>query len=455
VTITKEITRLEHSSVRLNLTVGKDDVDSGYDNLVKDYTRSIQLPGFRKGKVPRDVLIRKFGGVLLEEALEKTVNGALAQVFEDENFAREDKPLPYSTPRLEGEPKLELGSDFAFSVVYDVLPGVTIEQYKGLEVTAPGAELSEEDIQRELEKVRERNATIIDREDSAAAETDNVVTVNYGEIGEDGEILPGSERQDFVFTLGSGYNVYKFDDEIKGMKRGETKDFGKSFPADFSDPELAGKTKKLRVSLTALKEKKLPDLDDDFAQDVDEKYQTLEDLKNSIRDRLNRSLEKRLRDIKISKILEKIMESAPVDIPESMIRLEINSRWREMARNFNTSVDEIIRISTAGDNGRESIEDKWRPGAVRALHSRLIVETLLEKLNIAASEEEIEAEYKTIAERDGMNVEEVRSYYENDTLKTYLQEEIKEKKLFDILLSENTIKPGKKENYLDLMKDNG
>jgi trigger factor len=153
VTVSKEITRLEHSSVKLTLTVAKDDVGSSYDNLLQEYSKSIQLPGFRKGKVPREVLVRKFGDSLKGEALERTIEGALTQVFEDESFAKTDRPLPYSTPRVEEEPKFDTGTDLTFSVIYDVLPKVTVGEYKGIEIEVPDAGLTDEDISRELEQI--------------------------------------------------------------------------------------------------------------------------------------------------------------------------------------------------------------------------------------------------------------------------------------------------------------
>jgi trigger factor len=356
---------------------------------------------------------------------------------------------------VQEDPKLDLEQDLTFSVVYDVLPQVAVGQWKGLEAEVPDVAVTGEDIDRELAEIRERNAFVLDRDEGAAAEKDNVATVNYGEIGEDGAVIPGSERQDFVFTLGSGYNIYKFDDEITGMKKGESKDIEKTYPADFDDAELAGKTKKIRVSLTALKEKKLPELDDDLAQDVDEKFRTLEDLKNSIRERLTKNLDQRLREIKVSKLLEKIMENTPVDVPESMIRIELESRWRNLARRFGTSVEEVIKAMEKTGKGPEEIMNDWRPDAVKALHSRLIVETLMEDQKISAADEELERELETIAEESGTGIEEVKKYYEQENARDYLREDIRERKLFDLLLAENTIKLGKKENYLDILGKNG
>jgi trigger factor len=455
VAVSKEIARLEHSSVKLTVTIGKDDVRSQYDELLSDYTKSLQIPGFRKGKVPREILERKFGDALKEEALNRIIEKTMADIFEDESFPREDRPLPYSSPEVRDEPKLDLGADLVFSLVYDALPRFTMGPWKGLTVTVPEARVGGEDIQRELEAVRERNAIVLDKDDEAAAVAGDVVTVNYAEISPENGPVPGTEREDFVFTLGSGYNVFKFDDEITGMKKGETRDVEKSYPADFPDDDLAGKTKRIRVTLTALKEKKLPDLDDDLAQDVDEKYQTLEDLKNSIRDRLSRTLENRLRNISVNAILEKIMESTPVDVPESMIRLELDSRWRNLARRFNTSVEELVKIMEKSGQGYDEIIAGWRPDAIRALQSRLIVENLMKDLALEATDEETAKEYETMAEESDTPLEEVKKYYEHENMQEYLKDDIKERKLFDILLKENTVRNGEKKNYLDLLGNNG
>jgi trigger factor len=440
----------------MTVTIGKEDVRSEYDVVLSEYGKTVQIPGFRKGKVPRDVLIRKFGDAFNQETLGRILEKAAEEIFADEAFPAEDRPLPYSRPRIEDEPEtLNIDEDLVFSMTYDVLPRVTVGKHKDLEVEVPDAELTDEDISRELEAIRERNAIILDRDEEAPAVLNDVVTVNYTELSDSGEPVAGSERQDFVFTLGSFHNSYKFDDEITGMKKGETRDIEKTYPADFDDADLAGKTKKIRVTLSALKEKKLPDLDDDLAQDVDEKYKTLEDLKASVRDRLVKNLDRQIREISISRLLEKILETTPVDVPESMIRIELNGRWRNLARQFGVDAEELAGRMEASGNGPEPILEEWRPHAIKALQSRLIVETLIRDLAIAASEEETERELETIAQETGTPPEEVKKYYEPENTRELLTENIKERKLFDLLLSENTIKKGKMEKYLDLVQNNG
>ncbi|MCL2763834.1 MAG: trigger factor [Treponema sp.] len=447
--VNKEIKRLDKSNVQLNVTVPKEDVILQYNEMIREYTKNMQLPGFRKGKVPREVLERKFADALKGEAMGRILESALQDIFKSESLPRNEKPLPYSTPELQGEPKLDLDNDLEFSVIYDVLPDVKIGQWKGLKVEYPYAEIDKKDIEKELEEIRDRNAIVMDRDDSASAIKGDVVTIDYIIFNEDGQTPSSIQRKDFAFTLGANTNVYQFDDDITGMKKGETKDFSKKFADDFFEPTLAGQTRKVQVTLALLKEKKLPDLDDDLAQDVDEKFKTLDDLKNSIREKLEKQLEHRLRERKLNELLKKIMENTPVTIPESMIKAELEGRWRRLARYYNTSMESIQQMMAIGEKDSE-----WRSSAEKALHSRLIIETLIEEQKIEATDEDVEKEFESIASANGAAIDEIKKHYNEDAV-FYLKEDIREKKITDMLFTENNLKPGKKENYLDYMTDNG
>jgi trigger factor len=450
VAIGKEIKRLEKSNVELCITVPKEDIRAKYNDMLNEYTKNLQLPGFRKGKVPREVLERKYADALKNDAMSRIMETTLQDIFKEENLSRNERPLPYSTPELQGEPSLDLDNDLKFSVIYDVLPEVKIGQWKGLKAEYPYAEIDKKDIDRELEEIRERNATVKDRDDDASARKGDVVTIDYQISNEDGEeTTPGMQRKDFVFTLGTGTNIHKFDDDITGMKKGDTKEFKKKFDNDFFEESLAGKTAKVQVTLTALKEKNLPDLNDDLAQDVDEKFKTLDDLKNNIKERLGKTLDIRLKERKLSELLKKIMENTPVVLPESMIKTEVDGRVRRLARYYNTNAEAIQQMMHAGDKAGE-----WREMAIKALHSRLIIETLMEEQKIEVTDEELEKEFESIAAANGANVADVKGHY-NEEAVFYLKEDIKEKKITEMLFAENNLKQGKKENYLDFMSDNG
>jgi trigger factor len=456
VTVTREVERLENSAVKLVLKISKEDLRSEYEKIVGDYAKTIQIPGFRKGKVPRDILLRKFADAFKSETLAHVIEYAVSDTFEGDALAKEDRPLPYSKPDIkDSPPELDMEKDLEFSMTYDVFPQFTIDKWQGFEVEAPDVSIGDEDVDRELEAIRERNAIVLDRENAAPSVKGDVVTVDYVELSGVGEPVPGTERQDFVFTLGSGYNVFHFDDEITGMKKGETRDITKVYPAGFEDSALAGQTKKIRVTVTAVKEKKLPDLDDDLAQDVDEKFRTLADLKANIREQLVKKLEHTLRDIKINAILEKILETTLIALPESMIRVELDGRWNALARQLGTTPDNLARsMENSASGGRETILEKWRDEAVKALRGRLIVEALIAEQKLEASDEDIEKELESIASDSNMPVDEIKARYESKAVREYLKEDIKERKLFNLLLAENTVKTGGKKKYLDLAANN-
>jgi len=447
VAINKEIKRLEKSNIQLNITVPKEDVKAQYNDMLREYSKNLQIPGFRKGHVPKEVLERKFAEALKGEAMGRIMESTLQDIFKDENMPRNERPLPYSTPELQGEPQFDFEKDLEFSVVYDVLPEIKIGEWKGLNVEHPYAEVEKKDIDKELDDIRERNSIVIDKDDSAPAKKGDVVTFDYDIFEEDGVTPMKISRNDFTLTI-DGKNVFKFDDDIAGMKKDEVKEFEKTFDSDFFDPDLAGKTRKVKITLKALKEKKLPDLDDDLAQDVDEKFKTLDDLKNSIKERLEKQLEYRLKEKKLSELLKKIMESSPVTLPESMIKAEVDGRMRQLARYYNANVEAIQQMMAIGEKAQE-----WRGMAEKALHSRLIVETLMEEHKIEVTDDELEKEFESIAAANGTPVEEIKKHY-NEEAVFYLKEDIREKKMTEILFAENNLKPGKKENYLDFMSDN-
>ena len=454
VVVSKEISRKDHSQVQLTATVSNADVRSEYEDLLAYYAKNIQLPGFRKGKAPKDVVERKLGEGLKADALGRILEKALHELFDAEDFPAQDKPLAYSSPELMEEPILDLQKDLTFSVTYDVFPEVSVGTWKGVEIESPVVEVSDEDINRELEQLRERNAIVMDKAENTAVAKGDVVTINYAELNTDQTIMPGSERQDFVFTVGTGANIYKIDDDIIGLKKGETKIITKAYPGDFEDPDLAGQTKTISVTVTAVKEKNLPALDDEFAQDVNEKYKTLADLKADLKKNLEKNLEQRLKELKVNDILEKALATTSIDLPESMIRLEQESRWRNLARQFNSNEDQLLSIIQSMGKTYEDMLAEWRPDVEKALKSRLIVDTLIKELGITASDEELDMEMKTMAENMNTSLEEVKQYYEQGQMLEYLREDIKERKLFDILISEAKVKKGKKQKYLDLMGNN-
>ncbi len=449
--LNKQFTKLEKSRVQLDVTIGKEELAKGYQALLQKYSRTMQLPGFRKGKVPVKILEQKYGEALKGDLAGDIMEKALGEIFEGANEF--ERPLPYSQPAMDKAPDFDLGKDLVFTVTYDVFPEVKLGTIDGFKIEVPVVAIADAEMKEELDAIRDRNAIVVDRNDGDKAVKDNITTVNYCELDDAGSVIEGTDREDFVFTLGTGQNIFKFDDEVIDMKKGESKDFTKKFAKDFEDTELAGTTKKLRVTLTALKERKLPDLDDELAQDVNEKYKNLDDLKNDIKKNMETALENKLKEMKSNSLLEKIIEKNDFELPESMIGAELESRWQMLAQRFRTDVAQLEKLILSSGQTKEGMLGEWRTEAQKLLKSRVIVELLLKDREITVTPEDVEAQYLKMAEGAGISVDEVKKHYADARRKEYLIDDIKEQRLYAQLLEKCTLTKGAKKAFADLFKN--
>lgn len=436
---TKEFAPIEKSRMKLSITIKQDEVQNHYALLTKKYAKQLQIPGFRKGKVPVKILEQKFGDELRAEAYDEVVQKVLEEVFASAD--KYSRPLPYSQPELDGKPDFKLDADMAFTVAYDVFPHVEVTKTEGFTVEVPDVSVSEGDIEKELLRLQDRNALVVDCSDSDSAQKGNIVTIDYVELDDADAECEQTKREGFVFTLGNGQFHYGLDDAIIGMKKGGEKVVEHAYPADYSEKNLADRTVKLKISLTALKRKDLPAIDDDLAQDVSEKYKTLADLKADISTRLTHRVEDALERKKVDSLLKQIIEANPIELPESMVKAELEGRWALLAQRLGMTSDALEGLTDKahGKLSKASALSEWRDEAERQIKTRLIIEKLIEDGNIAASSEEVEAEYAIIAERTGASVDDVKKYYEGKSEKEYLLEDIKEKKLYAGLFEKSVV----------------
>lgn len=443
---TKSFKKLEKSAVELTVTIEKDDVAETYQSTLKNYVKNAQIPGFRKGHVPANVLERKYGDSIKAEALGTIIDKSFEEIFKDDV---DNRPLPYSQPTMEQVPEFDITKDLVYTVKYDVFPKVEIENFSGITVKEPQSAVTDDDIAEELKEMQERNAMVIDKKDETV-EKNNIVTIDYVELDDAKNEIAGTKREDFVFTVGTGENLYKVDEDILGMKKGDSKEITKEFKKDYEDSDLAGKTVKLKVTVKAVKIRDLPALDDDFAQDCNEKYKTLQDMKDDIKKNMETSIKRKIEEIKINSLLEQLLEKNPFDIPESMLATELEGRWRMMANQFQTTTEQLEKMITASGQTKETMLNEWTGNSEKMLKSRIIVDSLMRSRNISVTPEEIEAEYAKIAEDGNMSVEEVKKHYEDPRAKEYLIDDTKEKKLFEQLFKEVKVSKGNKMTFKEL-----
>lgn len=425
--LTKEFTSLEKSAVKLTVTVAKKDVQDAYNTTIAKYVKNAQIPGFRKGHVPANVLERKYGDSIKADAISEIIDASLNEVFEKET---ENRPLPYQQPVMDKMPELDISKDLTYTVTYDVFPKVTVSDLSGITVKEPQVEISDKDIENELKALQERNAIVVDKKVEEPAAKGDIVTVDYEEEN-------GEKRNGYVFTLGNDEDTYGIEKEVTGMKKGESKDFEKD-------------SKKIKVLVKAIKVRDLPKLDDDFAQDVSEKFKTLDDLKKDITRNMEVAKNRRISEVKSQSLLEQLVEKNKFDIPSSMLAAELDGRWRMMAQQFQTSVEQLEKMITSAGQTKEAMLKEWTGDSEKMLKSRIIVDSLIRSRNISVTPEEIEEQYKKIAEDGGISVEEVKKHYEDPRSKEYLIDDTKEQKLYNELYKEIKVSKGDKVTFADL-----
>jgi trigger factor len=438
VNLSHQITKLEKSAVKIDITVSSEDVVAERQKLLAKYVKELQIPGFRKGYVPVSVIERKFSDTLKKETTDKLIEQATETLFEQ----IAEKPLPYCRPAINAASEYSLVNDFTFSLQYDVFPKIETVHYDGITVSEAVVEIGEADVVEELAIIQERNALIKDKSDNEAAEKGDVVTVDYCLLDEAGD--PAAAHDNYVLTVGTDKDTYRFDDDVVGMKKGEIKEITKTYPADFEDATFAGTTQKIRVTVKAVKIMQLPELDDDFAQDVSEKYQTLADLKTDIAQRLKADTERRIRALKVQSLIAQLIERNPVDIPASMIEAEKYIRRERLAEQFQIPVERLAEIFSSGENNPDNLFKKWTGKPEDDIKGELIIDSLITSKNISVTDAEIEAEYARIVERGGISLDEIKKYYESEETKINLTDALKRKKMVDELLEQAKVVQGEK-----------
>lgn len=445
----KETELLDNSSVRLTITVGEDAVREEYNGLLQEYSKNVRMDGFRKGKVPPNILLRKYGEIILGETAERVVQKSLEQAL----AAGEQKPIATSIPTVDAADKLELGKEFSYKVTFDTFPKIELPEYKGLEYEELEVSVGEEDLERELKGLQEQNSVVVDKKDPVTAKGD-IVNVDYVELEEGGAEKTATRRQSFVFEVGSGYNLYRFDEEIVGLKAGEEKTVAKEYPADFEVKELAGRKFSLKVKVNTVKEKQLPEINDELAQDISDKYKNLEDLKKDIREKLAKHAAQRVREHSISQLLDKIAGQAVISLPKSMLEQELEEEWHRFLGGLRADEKVVLQELAKEGRSKESVQEEWKPAKEKKLRLQLAVSEMVKREGIQAAQEEVDSRVQADAEARSISFEQAKEIYTKNRLLDFLSFDIKNEKLYDQLLASGKRRQGKKVKLLDLLGGN-
>ena len=399
--------------------------------IQKVYTKSVKyfnIPGFRKGKAPYKIIEKQYGAQIFYE---DAFNEVVPEVYEKE--LKEAGIEAVSRPQIDIT-QMEKGKDLIFTAIIQTKPEVTLGKYKGIELKKVEYTVKDEDIDHELSHMQERNARLVNVEDREVKKNDTTVIDFEGFV--DGVAFEGGKAENHELVIGSNTFIPGFEDQIIGMKINEQKDINVTFPEEYFSKDLAGKKAVFKVKLHEIKKKELPELDDEFAKDVSE-FDTLEELKNSIKDKLEEENKSKAKYEQEEAAIKKVCEDVKLDIPSGMIETEVDNMVKDIEQRLSyqgLKLDQYLKMM----NKQESdMRKEFEEQANIQVKTKLVLEAIVTAEKIEASEDEIKAKLEEMATAYGRKVEDLSK---NESLKLYVAETIKTEKAIAFIVENAKIK---------------
>ncbi len=394
-----QVEKLEKNMAKLTIEVSAEDLEKAMQSAYQKAKGRITLPGFRKGKAPRKMIEQMYGkGIFLEDA-------ANALIPEHYSKAVEECDLEIvSQPQIDVT-QAEPGKTFIFTAEVAVKPEVTLGEYKGVEVPKTDVEVTDEDVEAELKKEQEKNSRTVTVEDRGA-ENGDIVTIDF-EGFVDGEAFEGGKGTDYPLTLGSGSFIPGFEDQLIGAKAEDHVEVKVTFPEEYQAKELAGKEAVFQCDVKKVEAKELPELDDDFAQDASE-FDTLAEYKEDIKKNLTEKKEKEARAAKENAAVDKAIENAQMEIPDAMLDTQVRQMLDDFSRRMQSQGLTMEQYFQFTGMTVEKMQEEMKPQALKRIQTRLVLEKIAEVENIQPSEEEVEEEFKKMADAYKMEVDKIK-----------------------------------------------
>lgn len=397
---------LETNKYELEVSVDGKTFNDAIGQVFKKQAKKINVPGFRKGKAPRAIIEKLYGkDVFYDDAMQECYPDALVEA------AKEAGIKIVTTTNLEVVEASQDGFTFKAQVVVE--PEVEIKDYKGIEVTKKSTEVTDEMINEEIEKVRDRNSRMVTVEDREAQNGD-IAVIDF-EGFTDGVAFEGGKAENYNLELGSGNFIPGFEEQIVGHKTGEEFSINVKFPEDYQSEDLKGKDAEFKIKLHEIKTKELPEVDDEFVKDVSEK-ETLDEYKEELKENISKRLESEAEEDVDDQLVNALLEKIEGEIPEQMYDNETNSMLREFDMRLRSQgMDMNTYLKYTGMN-IDSVKEMYKNEAERRVKMRLILEKIAKLENITPSEEDIEAEYKKMAESYNMDIDNVKAAIPEENL---------------------------------------
>ena len=423
-----QVEKLEKNMAKLTIEVSAQELEAAIQSAYQKNKSRISVPGFRKGKVPRQMIEKMYGKeIFYEDAANALIPGAYDKAME------ECEESIVSSPKIEVV-QIEAGKPFIFTAEVALKPEVKLGKYKGVKVDKEVITVTEEEVAAEIEKERENNARTIEVE-GRAVEDGDIATIDF-EGFVDGVAFEGGKGENYPLTIGSGSFIPGFEEQLIGKNKDEEVDVNVTFPEDYHAEELKGKEALFKVTVKEVKTKELPEVDDEFAAEVSE-FETLAEYKEDIRKKLTEKKEKEARNAKEETVITAIIEDSAMEIPDAMLETQQRQIVDEFAQRLQMQGISLEQYFQFTGLDAEKMLEQAKPQADRRIKSRLVLEAIVAAEKITVSDEDYEKEIERMAEVYNMEKDKVREMLgENETAKKQFMDDLAITKAADFVVSQ-------------------
>ena len=416
------------NEVKLEITVEAEKFENAMKKVYFQNAKYFNIPGFRKGKAPMNIVEKYYGAqIFYEDAFNEVASEAYEEALD------ENKIEVVSRPTVDIV-QMEKGKDLIFTAVAQTKPEVELGKYKGIDLKKVEYTVEDKDIEHELGHMQEHNSRLISIDDRALEQGD-IATIDF-EGFVDGVAFDGGKAEGHELEIGSGAFIPGFEDQLVGMKIDDEKEITVTFPKEYFSKDLAGKEAMFKVKLHEIKKKELPKLDDEFAKDVSE-FDTLKELKASIKERLEKDNAQKAKYETEEAAIKAVCEKVKVDIPSGMIDMEVENMLKDFEQRLSYQGLKMEQYLKMIGKTEEELKKEYEPQAIDAIKSRLTLEAIIKAEKLEATEKEITEKLEEMAKNYGKKVEEIS---DNENLKKYIKEGIESEKAIDFIVKNAKIK---------------
>ena len=420
------------NEIKMEITIEAEKFENAIKKVYFKNAKYFNIPGFRKGKAPQNIVEKYYGKEIFYEDAFNEIAGE-----EYANAVEENKLEVVSKPQIDIV-TMEKGQDLVFTATVATKPEVELGKYKGIEIEKIEYNVEDSDIENNLKQMQEKNSRVISVE--TPVEKGNIAVIDF-EGFVDGKAFEGGKGENYSLEIGSGSFIPGFEDQVIGMKIDEEKDINVKFPDEYFSKDLAGKDATFKVKVHEIKKKELPELDNEFAKDVSE-FDTLKELKDSIKERLEKDNEQKAKYEKEDAIMKVITEGMKVDIPAGMIEAEVDNMVKDMEQRMSYQGLKLEQYLKMLNKTEAEFKKDYEPQAIQAIKSRLALEAIIKAEKIEVTEKEIKEKLEEMAKNYGKTAEELEK---NESIKDYIKQEIESEKAISVLV-ENSKEVAKKKS---------